>query len=521
MWKVRELADKVTNVVMNYTEVEAKVREATNDDAWGPTGALMQEVAQATFTFEHFPEVMTMLWKRMLQDNKKNWRRTYKSLLLLNYLVRNGSERVVTSSREHIYDLRGLENYVYVDEFGKDQGINIRHKVKELIDFIQDDDKLREERKKAKKNKDKYVGLSSDAMGMRGEKWDTGGRWGKEEYDWGESERKKDEFDNSDEGDSDIDTGNHHTGNGRISGREYRDTENNSGPSLGSVTTAKIKPTFSSPKKPSTPTRKIDLGAATNFGKGENPSPSKSINQPSQQPVDSLIGDTLKDDLFNPRDEAGGEFGDFANAFPPPESKKEVKDDFADFTSAFNPDSTPQPVASPPTSLISSPSMHITNGGSSSTTKSNADLLMGLADVGGMPSVGGPAPTPNLFASSQANANLQHSNPLDDFVSPLTSNSNMGGILQPTSLNTPQPPTFQSSNNSSQQVGSTWSNLNIDLDALNLAGNKNKNKGSAPTMNQLANNNVSSPTFPISSPPGNFMSPVQQPPSAFQFAAFK
>lgn len=165
MWKVRELADKVTNVVMNYTEIEGKVREATNDEPWGPTGPLMQELAHATFTYEHFPEVMSMLWKRMLQDNKTNWRRTYKSLLLLNYLVRNGSERVVTSSREHIYDLRSLENYTFVDENGKDQGINVRHKVRELIDFIQDDDKLREERKKAKKNKDKYIGMSSDAMG--------------------------------------------------------------------------------------------------------------------------------------------------------------------------------------------------------------------------------------------------------------------------------------------------------------------------------------------------------------------
>lgn len=43
----------------------------------------------------------------------------------------------------------------------------MRHKVRELIDFIQDDDKLRDERKKAKKNKDKYIGMSSDAMGMR------------------------------------------------------------------------------------------------------------------------------------------------------------------------------------------------------------------------------------------------------------------------------------------------------------------------------------------------------------------
>uniref|UniRef100_A0A1A9WNM1 ENTH domain-containing protein n=1 Tax=Glossina brevipalpis TaxID=37001 RepID=A0A1A9WNM1_9MUSC len=118
MWKVRELADKVTNVVMNYTEIEGKVREATNDDPWGPTGPLMQELAHATFSYESFPEVMSMLWKRMLQDNKTNWRRTYK--------------------------------------------------VRELIDFIQDDERLREERKKAKKNKDKYIGMSSDAMGMRG-----------------------------------------------------------------------------------------------------------------------------------------------------------------------------------------------------------------------------------------------------------------------------------------------------------------------------------------------------------------
>ena len=67
-----------TNVVMNYTEIEGKVREATNDEPWGPTGPLMQELAHSTFTYEHFPEVMSMLWKRMLQDNKTNWRRTYK-----------------------------------------------------------------------------------------------------------------------------------------------------------------------------------------------------------------------------------------------------------------------------------------------------------------------------------------------------------------------------------------------------------------------------------------------------------
>ncbi|CAN2387341.1 Clathrin interactor 1 [Pristimantis euphronides] len=165
MWKVRELVDKATNVVMNYSEIESKVREATNDDPWGPSGQLMGEIAKATFMYEQFPELMNMLWSRMLKDNKKNWRRVYKSMLLLAYLIRNGSERVVTSAREHIYDLRSLENYHFVDENGKDQGINIRQKVKEMVEFVQDDDRLREERKKAKKNKDKYVGVSSESAG--------------------------------------------------------------------------------------------------------------------------------------------------------------------------------------------------------------------------------------------------------------------------------------------------------------------------------------------------------------------
>lgn len=42
----------------------------------------------------------------------------------------------------------------------------VRQKTKDLIDFIQDDDRLREERKKAKKNKDKYIGMSGELAGF-------------------------------------------------------------------------------------------------------------------------------------------------------------------------------------------------------------------------------------------------------------------------------------------------------------------------------------------------------------------
>lgn len=80
-----------TNVLYNYTEQEAKVREATNDEPWGPHSSLMQEISQATFSYESFPEVMGMLWRRLLEDNKRVWRRVYK-----------GNIREIVESSENI-----------------------------------------------------------------------------------------------------------------------------------------------------------------------------------------------------------------------------------------------------------------------------------------------------------------------------------------------------------------------------------------------------------------------------------
>ncbi|KAH7724542.1 ENTH domain containing protein [Aphelenchoides avenae] len=164
-YEIRKISDKVQGYVMNFTEAETKVREATNEDPWGPTGPQMQEIANLTFQYDAFPEVMGMLWKRMFQDNKLAWRRVYKSLILLNHLLKNGSERVVSNARDHLFELRSLESYKYVDERGKDEGINVRHRVKQVMELVQDDEALRGERRKAKtEGKEKYQGFSKEEM---------------------------------------------------------------------------------------------------------------------------------------------------------------------------------------------------------------------------------------------------------------------------------------------------------------------------------------------------------------------
>jgi epsin len=58
---VRELFDKATNIVMNYSETEAKVVEATNDESWGPPGKLLQDLSQLSYTSEQYNEVNSIL----------------------------------------------------------------------------------------------------------------------------------------------------------------------------------------------------------------------------------------------------------------------------------------------------------------------------------------------------------------------------------------------------------------------------------------------------------------------------
>lgn len=89
MDKVNPMRRTLKNVVKNYSTAEVKVREATSNDAWGPSSTLMSEIADLSYASKEFAQIMGMLWKR-LNDSGRNWRHVYKSLILLEYLLKNG-----------------------------------------------------------------------------------------------------------------------------------------------------------------------------------------------------------------------------------------------------------------------------------------------------------------------------------------------------------------------------------------------------------------------------------------------
>ncbi|KAL4833654.1 hypothetical protein H8958_003700 [Nasalis larvatus] len=139
---------QVKNFVKNYSDAEIKVREATSNDPWGPSSSLMLDISDLTFNTISLSEIMNMLWHR-LNDHGKNWRHVYKSLTLMDYLIKNGSKKVVQHCREGFCNLQTLKGFQHIDEAGKDQGYYVREKSKQVITLLMDEQLLCKEREVA------------------------------------------------------------------------------------------------------------------------------------------------------------------------------------------------------------------------------------------------------------------------------------------------------------------------------------------------------------------------------------
>ncbi|KAH9475031.1 Epsin-1 [Psilocybe cubensis] len=170
------------NYTKGYSDTQAKVRDATSNDPWGPSGTQMNEIAQLTYNQNDFIEIMEMIDKR-LNDKGKNWRHVFKSLTLLDYCLHQGSENVVIYFRDNIYVIKTLKEFQYIDEDGKDQGANVRQKAKDITNLLQDENRLREERRTRASMRDRMIrganGMENDEPMDENASRRTGGLAGK------------------------------------------------------------------------------------------------------------------------------------------------------------------------------------------------------------------------------------------------------------------------------------------------------------------------------------------------------
>ena len=172
--KARTLRRAVVNKAKNYTPIETKVREATSNDPWGPETTLLHEIADASHNVVAFGEIMNVLWKR-INDDGKNWRHVMKSLTVLECLVKSGSEKCADQCKKNIYAIETLSTFQHIDKDGKDMGHVVREKAKNLVILLKDDERLKTERQKALKLREKMSSTTVWSLSSNGQRNVTSG----------------------------------------------------------------------------------------------------------------------------------------------------------------------------------------------------------------------------------------------------------------------------------------------------------------------------------------------------------
>lgn len=172
---MRGLYRKAKDTWKQYDDAEVRVREATSNDPWGASSTMMSRISDDCDHPLRYQSMFTMLYKRM--TDYKHYKHVLKSLHLIDYLLKHANSRFVHDMTLRKETLKDLTQYKFVEN-GIDCGEEIRKKADQILDLLEDEEKLREEREAARNTKGRISALdhkssigsfrADDRMGRRG-----------------------------------------------------------------------------------------------------------------------------------------------------------------------------------------------------------------------------------------------------------------------------------------------------------------------------------------------------------------
>lgn len=398
------------------------------------------------------------------------------SLQLLEFLVKNGSERVVDDARSHMSLLRMLRQFHYIDVNGKDQGINVRNRSSELVKLLGDVDQIRAERKKARSNRNKfggfeggmgvgggmssgssrYGGFGSDSVGYGGYSggvFGDGGGFGGASGDFQDTSRDSSRRDN------------------RFEEYDEYDEGETSAPRRESAAASRAKP---EPKKPE-PAPVADL---FDFGDDE-PAATTTTAAAGKQPASSALNmlDSTADD---------DDFDDFQSATPAVQPSAPAVSNYSIQTPASTHSTTINTQFAAPVPVSASQGANINGivGFTSATpTPSTSSLASPVSQTAPIQPSMAPKPsgyqaaTPNYFTSVSTAA-----------AQPLSSHAAKPSISSPAASTAASKPAAKpASKSSGDAFGSLWSTASASAGIAK--SNANANKG--PNLASMAKEKAS------------------------------
>lgn len=354
-----------------------------------------------------------------------------------------------------------LKQFHYIDQNGKDQGINVRNRSSELAKLLSDVDTIRQERKKARANKHKYGGVEGGASlgggfssggsryggfeggsssfggGYGGEVYGDGGGFGGQDPDlrFQSTQRRADEFEEYDAGDAEE--------------APARRTTTATTSSSASAARSKPQSQAKSASKPAEPVK--DLFSFDDDEPATLAQPTVAQAKPAQNTMDSFGGDDDDFDDFQSATPAPAPSNTLAALSPAPTTSIPTA------TTQF---AAPQPMAPPPINSILSapspaPSATSSVAGASSVTSPSLTSKP-LQPAGGFKQSG-----PNYFTSVRADINTSSAQtPSSAFSSKPQSGPASQGWSSSTSMATlgkPETKTAAAKPSGGDAFGSLWS----------------------------------------------------------------
>ncbi|GAA0160124.1 membrane trafficking regulatory protein [Lithospermum erythrorhizon] len=148
------IKEKIKNARLALTDVtpiQLLTDDATNGDSPVPDARTMRLISHAAFEVDDFWRITDVLHKRLHRSDKKNWRASFNSLSILEYLLTHGPLSTAKEFQTDQEAIRDMANFQYVDDKGFNWGLSLRKKSERVVKLLEDNSYLQEERNRARK----------------------------------------------------------------------------------------------------------------------------------------------------------------------------------------------------------------------------------------------------------------------------------------------------------------------------------------------------------------------------------
>lgn len=146
--------EKIKNarlVLTDVTPAQLLTEEATNGNPWPPDTRTLGSISRAAFELDDYTRIVEVLHKRFLKFERKHWRVSYNSLIVLENLLTHGPESVAAEFENDKDVIEQMGGFQYIDEKGFNWGFAVRKKSLRILKLLNQESLLKEERDRARK----------------------------------------------------------------------------------------------------------------------------------------------------------------------------------------------------------------------------------------------------------------------------------------------------------------------------------------------------------------------------------